>query len=87
MAEAAGVPFLHVPVTPDTKAAGRGHDCSQLVDEQRDRPGRAGALHAGAVRRAVHGRCDGRAINIHHSFLPSFKGAKPYHQAYDRGVK
>ena len=29
----------------------------------------------------------GRAINIHHSFLPSFKGAKPYHQAYDRGVK
>jgi folate-dependent phosphoribosylglycinamide formyltransferase PurN len=30
---------------------------------------------------------DGRAINIHHSFLPSFKGAKPYHQAYDRGVK
>ena len=30
---------------------------------------------------------DGRAINIHHSFLPSFKGAKPYHQAYERGVK
>ena len=29
----------------------------------------------------------GRAINIHHSFLPSFKGAKPYHQAFDRGVK
>ena len=29
----------------------------------------------------------GRAINIHHSFLPGFKGAKPYHQAYDRGVK
>jgi formyltetrahydrofolate deformylase len=32
-------------------------------------------------------RLAGRAINIHHSFLPSFKGAKPYHQAYDRGVK
>jgi len=30
---------------------------------------------------------EGRAINIHHSFLPSFKGAKPYHQAYERGVK
>jgi formyltetrahydrofolate deformylase len=30
---------------------------------------------------------EGRAINIHHSFLPSFKGAKPYHQAFDRGVK
>jgi formyltetrahydrofolate deformylase len=33
------------------------------------------------------GRLRGRAINIHHSFLPGFKGAKPYHQAYDRGVK
>jgi formyltetrahydrofolate deformylase len=32
-------------------------------------------------------KLDGRAINIHHSFLPSFKGAKPYHQAYERGVK
>ena len=32
-------------------------------------------------------RLDGRVINIHHSFLPSFKGAKPYHQAFDRGVK
>ena len=32
-------------------------------------------------------RLTGRAINIHHSFLPSFKGAKPYHQAFDRGVK
>ena len=33
------------------------------------------------------GKLRGRAINIHHSFLPGFKGAKPYHQAYDRGVK
>ena len=33
------------------------------------------------------GRLQGRAINIHHSFLPGFKGAKPYHQAYERGVK
>jgi formyltetrahydrofolate deformylase len=32
-------------------------------------------------------RLSGRAINIHHSFLPAFKGAKPYHQAYERGVK
>jgi formyltetrahydrofolate deformylase len=32
-------------------------------------------------------RMSGRIINIHHSFLPGFKGAKPYHQAYDRGVK
>src|SRR5690606_8183146 len=33
------------------------------------------------------GKLVGRAINIHHSFLPSFKGARPYHQAYERGVK
>jgi len=36
---------------------------------------------------ALCARLRGRAINIHHSFLPGFKGAKPYHQAYDRGVK
>ncbi len=38
-------------------------------------------------QRPVPPSCAGRAINIHHSFLPSFKGAKPYHQAHERGVK
>lgn len=85
MAEAAGLPFRHVPVTPDTKPQAEAR-LLELVDQ----------FHADLVVlarymqvlsdetcRALHGR----AINIHHSFLPGFKGAKPYHQAFDRGVK
>ncbi len=53
----------------------------------RRRAGGAGALHAGAVATASSTRLYGQIINIHHSFLPSFKGAKPYHQAHERGVK
>ena len=61
--------------------------CWSSSTRARRRPGGARPLHAGAVRRPVPRSCRGRAINIHHSFLPSFKGARPYHQAYDRGVK
>ena len=47
----------------------------------------ARAVHAGAVARSCARGLEGRAINIHHSFLPSFQGARPYQQAHDRGVK
>jgi formyltetrahydrofolate deformylase len=57
-----------------------------LVASASGRPGGAGALHADPQRRVLRG-LRGRAINIHHSFLPSFKGAKPYYQAHARGVK
>ncbi len=83
MAEAAGLPFLHMPVTPETKGPGRGA-AARARGRVRGRSGRPGPLHAGPLATtctALHGR----AINIHHSFLPGFKGAKPYHQAYDRG--
>ncbi|GAA2405071.1 formyltetrahydrofolate deformylase [Mycolicibacterium llatzerense] len=85
MAEAAGLPFLHIPVTPDTKPEAE-RALLALVDE----------LEADLVVLARYMQvlsdetCQtlrGRAINIHHSFLPGFKGAKPYHQAFDRGVK
>ena len=85
MAEAAGLPFYQVPVTPDTKAQAEQR-LLELVDEYR--------ADIVALARYMQVLSDnlclkllGRAINIHHSFLPGFKGAKPYHQAYDRGVK
>jgi formyltetrahydrofolate deformylase len=83
LAMAYGVPFHHVPVDDKSKAEAR---MLALVDE----------LEIDLVVLARYmqilsddtcRRLEGRAINIHHSFLPSFKGARPYQQAHDRGVK
>lgn len=85
MAEAAGLPFFHVPVTPDDKPQAEQR-LLELVDTYRADLvvlARYMQVLSDGLCRALHGR----AINIHHSFLPGFKGAKPYHQAYDRGVK
>jgi formyltetrahydrofolate deformylase len=85
MARHYGVDFHHLPITPDTKAAAEA-ELLQLVDDL--------GIHLVVLARYMQILSDdlcrtlsGRAINIHHSFLPSFKGAKPYHQAHDRGVK
>jgi formyltetrahydrofolate deformylase len=85
MAEAAGLPFFHIPVTPESKPRAEQR-LLELVDEHR--------ADIVVLARYMQVLSDnlclkllGRAINIHHSFLPGFKGAKPYHQAYDRGVK
>ena len=83
MAEAAGLPFHHVPVTPDTKAQAEVR-LLELVDEYRADLvvlARYMQVLSDELCTSLHGR----AINIHHSFLPGFKGAKPYHQAFDRG--
>ena len=80
-----GVPFHHLPVTPESKAE-QEHKVLQLVDElEVDLVvlARYMQILSADMCRAL----EGRAINIHHSFLPSFKGARPYHQAHDRGVK
>src|SRR4051794_309938 len=85
MAEAAGLPFAHVPVTPGTKRLAEQR-LLELVDEHRADLvvlARYMQVLSDEACAALHGR----AINIHHSFLPGFKGAKPYHQAFDRGVK
>ena len=85
MAEAAGLPFHHVPVTPDTKAQAEAR-LLELVEEYRADLvvlARYMQVLSDELCTSLHGR----AINIHHSFLPGFKGAKPYHQAFDRGVK
>ena len=79
------IPFHYLPVTSRPSRSRR----QQIWDADRgdaDRARRARALHAGAVGR-VRAKLSGRCINIHHSFLPGFKGAKPYHQAHERGVK
>jgi formyltetrahydrofolate deformylase len=80
-----GIPFHHIPVSPDTKHQAEA-ELVQLVDEL--------DIHLVVLARYMQVLSDdlcrslsGRAINIHHSFLPSFKGAKPYHAAFDRGVK
>ncbi|MBB3039183.1 formyltetrahydrofolate deformylase [Hoyosella altamirensis] len=85
MAEAAGLPFIHVPVTRDTKTEAEA-ELLRLVDEYRADLvvlARYMQVLSDDVCKALYGR----AINIHHSFLPGFKGGKPYHQAYNRGVK
>jgi formyltetrahydrofolate deformylase len=85
MAEAAGLPFHHIPVTPDSKPQAEQHLLA-IVDEY-DADVVVLARYMQVLSDSLCLKLLGRAINIHHSFLPGFKGAKPYHQAFDRGVK
>ncbi|MFW0795827.1 formyltetrahydrofolate deformylase [Gordonia sp. CPCC 205515] len=85
MAEAAGLPFHHVPVTPGTKPEAEARLLELVDDLEADLV--VLARYMQVLSDATCTALRGRAINIHHSFLPGFKGAKPYHQAYDRGVK
>ncbi|KAK1765050.1 putative Formyltetrahydrofolate deformylase [Phialemonium atrogriseum] len=85
LAASYGIAFAHLPVTADTKAEQearvlelvREHDVELVVL----------ARYMQVLSPTLCQAMSGRIINIHHSFLPSFKGARPYHQAYDRGVK
>ncbi|WP_396897919.1 formyltetrahydrofolate deformylase [Mycolicibacterium sp.] len=85
MAEAAGLPFVHIPVTPATKPEAEA-ELLALVDTL-DADLVVLARYMQVLSDEACQALRGRAINIHHSFLPGFKGAKPYHQAFDRGVK
>ncbi|MBA3780639.1 formyltetrahydrofolate deformylase [Nocardioides sp. InS609-2] len=85
LARSYGIDFHHVPVTPETKA-----DAEKRLMELVDDTGAHLVVLARYMQVLSDDLCrqlSGRAINIHHSFLPSFKGARPYHQAFDRGVK
>jgi formyltetrahydrofolate deformylase len=80
-----GIDFHHVPVTAATKS-----DAEEQLMEIVDSTGSHLVVLARYMQVLSDDLCrrlSGRAINIHHSFLPSFKGARPYHQAFDRGVK
>ena len=80
-----GVPFHHLPVTGETKAAQEAA-VMRLVEETRADLVVL-ARYMQVLSDDLASRLAGRCINIHHSFLPGFKGAKPYHQAHGRGVK
>ena len=79
------VPFHHIPVTAATKAEAEARQLDVIRSEGAELVVLARYMQvlSDPMCRAL----SGRAINIHHSFLPSFKGAKPYYQAHDRGVK
>lgn len=85
MVEREGVPFIHLPVTADTKER-QEQRLLEIIEETESELvilARYMQILSDDLSKKLSGRC----INIHHSFLPGFKGAKPYHQAYDRGVK
>lgn len=85
MVEREGIRFVYLPVSADTKAQQEA-ELLRLVDETNTEL----VVLARYMQILSNDLCQqlaGRAINIHHSFLPGFKGAKPYHQAFERGVK
>ena len=85
MADADDLPFVHVPVTPQDKPRAEARLLALVRDQNIDL-----VVLARYMQVLSDDACTalyGRAINIHHSFLPGFKGARPYHQAFDRGVK
>lgn len=81
----AGIPFHHIPVTPDTKPAAEA--ALRALAEETDAELVVLARYMQVFSDDLSAHFAGRAINIHHSFLPGFKGARPYHQAHARGVK
>ncbi|MEM9033989.1 MAG: formyltetrahydrofolate deformylase [Actinomycetota bacterium] len=86
-AERVGVPFHHLPIDPD---AGGRPDQERAIDEllaANDIDLVVLARYMQILSDEFCRRWAGRVINIHHSFLPAFKGARPYHRAHDRGVK
>jgi formyltetrahydrofolate deformylase len=80
-----GIPYVHLPVTKETKPAQENRLLELMSEHHIDFV--VLARYMQVLSAELCETISGRAINIHHSFLPGFKGAKPYHQAYDRGVK
>lgn len=85
MAAAAGLPYHHVPVTPTTKKEAEVRLLDLVEEHRADLV--VLARYMQVLSDETCAALYGRAINIHHSFLPGFKGARPYDQAFDRGVK
>jgi formyltetrahydrofolate deformylase len=80
-----GVPFHHVRITRETKLEQENELWKLVKSSRADLV--VLARYMQVLSDALAAKLTGRCINIHHSFLPGFKGAKPYHQAHSRGVK
>jgi formyltetrahydrofolate deformylase len=80
-----GIPFYHLPITPATKAEQEERLMALIEEQQVDLI--ILARYMQVLSDAACRKLEGRVINIHHSSLPAFKGAKPYHRAWERGVK
>ena len=84
-AEHEGIAFHHLPITPENKLEQEARLMELAEQQQVDLI--ILARYMQVLSDQLCRKLDGRVINIHHSFLPGFKGAKPYHRAYERGVK
>jgi len=80
-----GIPFHHLPISKDTKMEQEGQIWSLVKETKAELV--VLARYMQVLSDTLTSKLNGRCINIHHSFLPGFKGAKPYHQAHSRGVK
>lgn len=85
LAASYNIPFIHLPVTAANKTQVEAQQLDIVAQEQAELV--VLARYMQILSDTMCQQLAGRAINIHHSFLPSFKGAKPYYQAHDRGVK
>jgi formyltetrahydrofolate deformylase len=85
LVESHGIPFLHLPVTASSKAEQEKVMLAKIAELKIDFV--VLARYMQILSKDFCASIPGKIINIHHSFLPGFKGAKPYHQAHDRGVK
>ena len=85
LVESHGIKFLHIPVTAETKVVQEAEILKQINDLKIDFV--VLARYMQILSSEFCNKMPGKIINIHHSFLPGFKGAKPYHQAHERGVK
>jgi formyltetrahydrofolate deformylase len=81
----AGIPFHHLPITKDSKMEQEAQIWALVKETKSELV--VLARYMQVLSDALAQKLNGRCINIHHSFLPGFKGAKPYHQAHGRGVK
>jgi formyltetrahydrofolate deformylase len=85
LVESHGIRFLYLPVSPETKVSQEAEILKQITDLKIDFV--VLARYMQILSKDFCEELPGKIINIHHSFLPGFKGAKPYHQAHERGVK